>query len=59
VLWLGISFEQSASVGYFRRVAAALQRGGDGGQTPLAVVIGINPIATLEKKLLNMIENLA
>lgn len=38
VLWLGISFEQSASVGYFRRVAAALQRGGRVEHTALAVV---------------------
>ena len=32
VLWLGISFEQSASVGYFSRVVGVLRQARDGGQ---------------------------
>ena len=38
VLWLGISFEQSASVGYFRRIVAALQRAGRSNDVPHCIV---------------------
>ena len=38
VLWLGISFEQSASTAYFRHVRAALDRCGKGHTVPVVIV---------------------